>query len=718
MSAVSTIPAGSASSSSSSSGSSSSAPRSTYVSTAPLALKSVDKLSWIKLCEKQTQHLANLSLIEHSVLKVINKLQNLVKERLDQAEDEAQRNILQQLLETLPTSVSKAKLKHQLLQKHYQQQNHQQPTTTLSSSPSSTSSLSTSSSSAPALISRYHTTILASTIRSDWDLECVQRRALRSLWELERRFTRIERALILIAGGKTGTEEGTEEDREVEREEEEELLANLNYNSNPYAIVPRREKKMKVPAHFGNTEIFRRLKDHILASSPLHFKAQNTSSSTSSGSDSSSSSSSTAFYPLTKLLVVTISKDLDRIITSFASSLAIQPPTLESRKSMFHSLILSFSNRNLSPSQLDHLLTELPLLFDEFVNSDSTTRHLIEKEMYRPGQDNAMRSEQVKESRQQFAEKQERSWWSEKKNPFEDFKFTQPPELLANAERWPCDICGKSSFLYCPIDQRLCLPPAFAFRFTTSSNLFSSSSHSTPHHLSSASSSFSSSSPSLRLPVDFDIIHHPGENVFKSTSIHACVLCPSQCRFIEHPHEIPKYDPQTTVLLYPTRDAFQIDTQDNDEEDPNLSTKVDSASSNFSALLPLFQLDFSRINRVVVIESTWQKGESVAVHPYLASLPKIRLRERESTYWRYQELGRNYLSTLEAIYWVSREFVNRRIRLKAREEEKSERDVASYGGEFDDLMYIYAFQHSRIRERYGEADRGGKRPPKSWQPRQ
>jgi hypothetical protein len=184
---------------------------------------------------------------------------------------------------------------------------------------------------------------------------------------------------------------------------------------------------------------------------------------------------------------------------------------------------------------------------------------------------------------------------------------------------------------------------------------------------------------SCSLVDDSRSIHHVNENVKKSTSIHACILSPSHCRFLEHPHEIPShYDPATTILLYPTADAVYLD-------DP--------------------RIDLRGIERVIVIEATWSKSDVVASHPSLKSLRRVKIRDHESTFWRYQELGRHFLSTLEAIYWTCEEFMKRR---------KSDAGVEQQKGKehnIDDLLYLYAFQHERICERYLS---GGEAAPRSW----
>ena len=172
----------------------------------------------------------------------------------------------------------------------------------------------------------------------------------------------------------------------------------------------------------------------------------------------------------------------------------------------------------------------------------------------------------------------------------------------------------------------------------------------------------------------------------KSTSIHACILAPSDARFLEHPRDLPAggYDPSSTVLLYPTADAVFLD-------DP--------------------RVDILAVRRVIVIESTWNKSDVVAAHPALAGIRRVKIRERESTFWRYQELGKHFLSTLEAIYYICTEFQQRKVAAEA-EAKAAGNGAASVSAplNIDDLMFFYAFQHSRITERY----KTNTNVPRSW----
>ena len=157
----------------------------------------------------------------------------------------------------------------------------------------------------------------------------------------------------------------------------------------------------------------------------------------------------------------------------------------------------------------------------------------------------------------------------------------------------------------------------------------------------------------------------------KSTSIHACVLSPASCRFLEASALLDTpYSPATTLLLYPS------------------PTSLPLSHPSIVALLP-------SITRVVVIESTWQKGGAVYSDPalQLSALPAVHLDPSyESTYWRYQELGRQFLCTLEAMYHLCRELLQL----------QPDRAATMQNTQLDDLLYLYAHLHHRIQSRYSD----------------
>jgi len=260
--------------------------------------------------------------------------------------------------------------------------------------------------------------------------------------------------------------------------------------------------------------------------------------------------------------------------------------------------------------------------------------------------DNVTLSAAVNAARATFHARQARSWFGEGKSPFADFNFSKPPTNLSQARRVPCSQCSRPASLYCAFCLVPTLPKELQIR-------------------------------PVKLPVQVDIIHHVGENVKKSTSIHACILSPEHARFLEHPRDLPAegYDPASTLLLYPTADAVHLD---------------DARC-----------IDARAVRRVIVIESTWGKSDAVAAHPLLANIRRVKIRQRESTFWRYQELGRHFLATLEAIFWLCKEIQQRRDEVAGGDGEASN---------LDDLMYFYAYQHGIITDRY----KNNTNAPRSW----
>lgn len=436
----------------------------------------------------------------------------------------------------------------------------------------------------------------------------------------------------------------------------------------------------KVPSHFNNVQLRTLLRE---AAAPA---------------SASSSSRATPLYPLNKLLVLVMVRDLQRFISSggnsgndeatilaaksAAASSAAGAAASSSSSAIATAASASSDEEDLSGLSLAQLLTRLvhrlccidlqpegvaqllaegPKLAVLSLQIDKDTRLILNEEPYVLGADNLAPSAAFTTSSQAFHAKQSRSWFSSGVSPFASFQFTRDPKQLGDAERVPCRRCQKPSSLYCPFCLLPTLPPSLAI-------------------------------PPVHLPMSVDIIHHVGENVKKSTSIHACILAPDSARLLEFPRDLPErgYDSSSTVLLYPTPDAVYLD-------DPSL--------------------DVLRIRRVLVIESTWAKSDVVSSHPALSSLRKVKIRERESTFWRYQELGRHFLSTLEAIYWVQKEYEERRKLVEGGAASSSAAPSASAAASasapahsIDDLMYFYAFQHARITDRY----KTGNNVPRSW----
>ncbi|CAG8468650.1 6198_t:CDS:2 [Paraglomus occultum] len=172
--------------------------------------------------------------------------------------------------------------------------------------------------------------------------------------------------------------------------------------------------------------------------------------------------------------------------------------------------------------------------------------------------------------------------------------------------------------------------------------------------------------PKLELPIDIDVIKHPGERSGKSTAIHARLISPTSVS-VYPSTSIPAYsDPSRILLLYPAPDAQTLDT------------------------IPLDSFD-----KLVVIDGTWKQAISILKYTTaLSSFRKVTLHPRKTMFWRYQNRSENYLATIEAIYYFLVEY--------------REKDKGEYNGEFDNLLWWYKYFYELIQGVY-RGDPEGKR---------
>lgn len=105
------------------------------------------------------------------------------------------------------------------------------------------------------------------------------------------------------------------------------------------------------------------------------------------------------------------------------------------------------------------------------------------------------------------------------------------------------------------------------------------------------------------------------------------------------------------LVLFPSDDAIFLDELSHQMSDAQLS----------------------KITTLIVIEATWIKAARVAEHASLSKLTRVKIRDRESTFWRKQELGRQYLASIEALYYAAVDFWNMKQR-RRREKQGPEVD--------------------------------------------
>ena len=153
-------------------------------------------------------------------------------------------------------------------------------------------------------------------------------------------------------------------------------------------------------------------------------------------------------------------------------------------------------------------------------------------------------------------------------------------------------------------------------------------------------------------------MHHRSENLGKATGVHAKVLFPNDVTIYHFP-EMPDFDFDSTVLLFPSKEAT-----------------------------PIYELtieEISQIKHAVFIDSTWQSARSIWSSPVVSKLRKVRIVDRVTRFWRYQSLGPSCLATIEAIYYLCRELIEKQ-RL--------------YLGEVDDLLFLFSYMYHTIQDSY------------------
>jgi len=177
--------------------------------------------------------------------------------------------------------------------------------------------------------------------------------------------------------------------------------------------------------------------------------------------------------------------------------------------------------------------------------------------------------------------------------------------------------------------------------------------------------------PKVDLPIKLDILRHPKELKTKSTALHAQVLAGGeQVRIAELPQveKLSGINPAKTLLLFPSKDA----------------------------LAPAEIPDLADIERVVVVDSTWQQANTVLRSDLCQSLTRhVKLAENHQTsFWRHQRKGDDHLATIEAIYYFFRE----------RHEALNN---GTYDGQYDNLLYIFSGMLRLIEDSKKDTTHGG-----------
>ncbi|KAG0741868.1 hypothetical protein G6F57_004269 [Rhizopus arrhizus] len=174
--------------------------------------------------------------------------------------------------------------------------------------------------------------------------------------------------------------------------------------------------------------------------------------------------------------------------------------------------------------------------------------------------------------------------------------------------------------------------------------------------------------PFVKLPAPIDIIKHEYELDGKTTALHARVIAPEDVN-IYNWKEMPQYEqPERILMLFPGPDAKKLS-----------------------------EIPRKCFDRLIVIDGTWKQAKiMVRDTPLLSKVQKVTIEPRLTFFWRYQNLSVNYLSTIEAIYYLYVEYT------QAYEEK-------GYNGQYDNLLFYYKHLYDLIQYSYRKGEHKDRR---------
>ena len=87
---------------------------------------------------------------------------------------------------------------------------------------------------------------------------------------------------------------------------------------------------------------------------------------------------------------------------------------------------------------------------------------------------------------------------------------------------------------------------------------------------------------------------------------------------------------------------------------------------------------------MIIIDCTWNQTKKILKHPALKNLPNVIIDAKETTFWRFQEIDKFNLATIEALYYFVKDYTNC---IKG-----------EYNGEYDNILYFYAYKYKKLHE--------------------
>lgn len=217
-------------------------------------------------------------------------------------------------------------------------------------------------------------------------------------------------------------------------------------------------------------------------------------------------------------------------------------------------------------------------------------------------------------------------------SPFSGLAISSHDPLKAVADRQTCSCCKKRVKFYCP--NCVLVIPRLA-----------------------------SAVPRVALPFRLFILKHVKEHNSKSTAIHAKLLCPDEVEVLHYSQKADcsslSISPDDTVILFPDKDSKAMS-----------------------------EIDLLATKHVVLVDGTWSQAKGI-----ISSLPKCYRKVRLSfvpksgtVFWRYQQLGNHALSSIEALFYLCKEWCH----------------LEESAPNHDNLLWFYSFFYHLIQQHYKE----------------
>ncbi|XP_050349915.1 tRNA-uridine aminocarboxypropyltransferase 1 [Nymphalis io] len=280
-------------------------------------------------------------------------------------------------------------------------------------------------------------------------------------------------------------------------------------------------------------------------------------------------------------------------------------------------------------------------------------------------------------------------------NPFAGLKISNSNPLDDLNNRSPCTRCGKSRMYFC----YTCYVPV---------------------------SCLEGRIPICTLPIKVDIIKHKREIDGKSTAAHAAVLAPGSVNVYTYP-EIPEYTIDgRTVLLYPGTEACTVKELftgkcSSQTYTENVLAQLPTGYNVGTLMTKIINCDDSNqiqhveelpIDRLILIDSTWNQSRGIFADKRLQKIPQIVLQNRISQFWRHQKGSpRWYLSTIEALHQLllelhinawgrSKDYKNDLTKHYPIHTQENHILCKPYDGQYDNLLYFFKYMYEKLHTLY------------------